>query len=351
MRGMNGVMRARAIGRMAFTAALLMPIVALGQSTVAPPQVRVQLDYASAPGCPDALAFKTIVAEQLGYDPFQPPFIWLVQVTIDPSNDSFEGRFVWRTLEGKWVGDRTFPSRSADCGGLGRAMAFALALQIRFNALAEPPASEPETSSEATPVPPPKPPTNDDKSEAVAVPPPPVFHPTLEVGIGAGGASGLAGRPLPLGRLFGRSSWRHTSLECSAEIAWPTLTRREDGAGFTQHLALVGLAGCGDRLPFRGCLLAKAGGLWINGKDIGRPLSPFGLIVETGLGVSVVQSLGRYLFLAARAEGLINLTRWRVTLDQEGVWTAPWLAATVGLELGIRFERNPGSHATEEAEQ
>jgi hypothetical protein len=95
--------------------------------------------------------------------------------------------------------------------------------------------------------------------------------------------------------------------------------------------------GCGELSPVQGCLIAKAGGLRITGQDIDRPRSPSGLVVETGLRFSLIQNLGRYLFLAARVEGLVNLTRWRVTLDQAEVWTAPWLAATLGLDVGVRF--------------
>jgi hypothetical protein len=40
-------------------------------------------------------------------------------------------------------------------------------------------------------------------------------------------------------------------------------------------------------------------------------------------------------FAAAHAAGLINLTQWRVKLDDYQVWSSPRLAATIGLDLGV----------------
>jgi hypothetical protein len=217
---MNRTMFKRAIGWLAFCAASLMPILARGQG--APPTgLRVELDYASTPpGCPDQQAFAAIVAERLEYDPFQPPFAWRVRVTIDPTPDSLEGRFVWRNAEGQWVGDRVFPSHSLDCESLARAMAFALALQIRFYSLADAP---PVDRVPEPPPPPVKPPATVDQ---VLPPPAPPAGPTLALGLGASGALGLASRPSPLGRLFGRVAWRRISAEVALELGWPSLTRR-----------------------------------------------------------------------------------------------------------------------------
>jgi hypothetical protein len=127
------------------------------------------------------------------------------------------------------------------------------------------------------------------------------------------------------------------------EVAWPTTTQREDGASFSQQQFLVGAAGCGDLQPWSACLLAKAGEIRIVGQNLDRPKSPSGPILETGLRLALVQRLGRHFYLAARAEGLVNVTRWRVTLDQNLVWTAPRLAAIVGLDIGVRFLRDTPS--------
>jgi hypothetical protein len=168
-------------------------------------------------------------------------------------------------------------------------------------------------------------------------------RPTLAVGVGALVGFGLSSGAVPFGRAFGSVAWQHSSLELAAEVAWPTTTRREDGAGFTQQQLLVGVAGCGDFQPGSACLLAKAGAIRIVGKDLDNPRSPWAPILETGLRLAVQQRLGRRLYLAARAEGMVNVTRWRVSLDQNLVWTSPRFAATIGLDLGVRFHQDTSS--------
>jgi hypothetical protein len=170
-----------------------------------------------------------------------------------------------------------------------------------------------------------------------------VPRPTLNIGGGGLLGFGLSSAAVLFGRAFGSLAWQHSSLEVAAEIAWPTTTRREDGAGFSQQLLLVGGAGCAEFQRWSACLLAKAGEIRILGKDIDKPKALSGPIVETGLRLALVQSLGRHLYVAARAEGLINVIRWRVTLDQNLVWTSPRFATTVGLDIGVRFVRDTPS--------
>jgi len=318
----------------------------------------VALEYSAAPGCADVNDFKAIVVGRLGYDVFRGEAKDRVLVHIASRGNSFEGHIERRNAEGRWAGDRTFPSRSDDCGELERAMAFALALQIQLSARAATPASsKPDATAEsgntteppASPVP-------------AALPSPPVARvqeaphaPTKEMksphlapqfAMGAGGLLGLgmSSQSVPAGRAFGSVAWQHLSLELAAEVAWPTTTRREDGAGFSQQLLVVGAAGCEDFHPWSACLVAKAGTSRILGKDVDKPKSLWGPIVESGLRLSMQQPLGRTFYVAAKAEGLINVTRWRVTLDQNSVWTAPRFAATLGFDIGVRFLQSPVSN-------
>lgn len=111
-------------------------------------------------------------------------------------------------------------------------------------------------------------------------------------------------------------------------------------AGFSEQQFLIGVAGCGELQPWSACLLAKAGAIRIAGKDIEQPRSPWGPILEAGLRLAVRQHLGHYLYLAARADGLINVTSSQVSLDQNLVWTSPRFAATIGIDFGVRFIRD-----------
>lgn len=350
-------MTVQALGCFVCVAAACLPLRAHGEGEADAGPFAVALEYASVPGCPDVGEFKAIVLDRLGYDPFLVGAPDRVIVDIVSRGSAFEGRIERRNAEGKWAGDRTFPSRSEDCGELGRAMAFALALQIQFSTRA---GASQGTGKAATPTEP------DKTTEPVASAPPASVavkpestvqkdtaaltktttsrgrqaRPTLSVGAGALGGFGLSSTTVPFGRGFGSVAWQHTSLELAAEVAWPTTTRREDGAGFSQQQFLAGVAGCGILQAWSACLVAKTGGMRVVGKDVDRPRSSTGPILETGLRVAVQLGLGRYLYLAARADGLVNVTSWRVTLDQNLVWTSPRFAATVGLDFGVRFVRD-----------
>ena len=85
---------------------------------------------------------------------------------------------------------------------------------------------------------------------------------------------------------------------------------------------------------WRACLLANAGEVRMAGEDIDLPTSAVVPLVQAGTRIGIVQALGRHFFVDAHADGLANVIRWTGTLDQVPVWTAPRLAAVVGLDLG-----------------
>jgi hypothetical protein len=352
---MDEAMILRAMGCLACAAAVIcIPMRAQSEGQSDDGAFAVALEYSAAPGCPDVNDFKAIVIGRLGYDAFRGDARDRVLVDITSRGGSFSGHIERRNAEGRWAGDRSFPSRSDDCGELGRAMAFALALQIQFSARASAyPGSEMtavpteagntlETSTSTIPAPLANTPTSNVREAPPALkkePTSPYRAPRPTLNIGAGGllGFGLSSSAVPFGRAFGNLEWQTSSLELAAEMAWPSTTRREDGAGFSQQLLLVGVAGCGDVQRWRACLLTKAGEVRIVGKGVDNPRSLSGPILETGLRLALLQRLGRRLYVAAHAEGLVNLTRWKVTLDQNLVWTSPRFAATVGLDLGVRF--------------
>jgi hypothetical protein len=345
-------MMAARTGRLACAAALCIPLPAPAEGQADAGPLTVALDYTAASDCPDASSFKAIVTGRLGYDAFREGVPERVLVQIASRPPAFEGRIEWRDAEGRWAGDRTFPSRSDDCRELTRAMAFALALQIQLSAsVSVPPAASAATPAEAirsaeAPAPPPVPPAitpppseqRDVPALAQAAESPTRGHrPVLAVGAGALVGFGVSSSAVPFGRVFGSVAWPHWSLELAAEVGLPTTERRADGAGFSQQELLVGAASCGTLAPWSACLLGKGGVIRIVGKDIDYPTSHLGPLVETGLRLAVMQPLGRRVYVTARAEGLLIVTRWRVTLDQTPVWTSSRFAETIGLDVGVRL--------------
>jgi hypothetical protein len=140
-----------------------------------------------------------------------------------------------------------------------------------------------------------------------------------------------------LGRLFGSAATGRLSLEVGGEISTATSANREDGAGFTERALLASAALCGSEGPLSLCVLGKGGVVKVRGEDVDVPASPTGAVIQTGLRVGARQILGS-AFIAERLEGVVNLTRWTVTLDGVPVWTAPALAGTLGLDVGVIFQ-------------
>jgi hypothetical protein len=305
----------------------------------------VALEYAAVAQCPGPDEFKDVVTGRLGYDAFRDDGTDRVSVHIAPRGRSFEGRIEWRDKDGKWAGDRTFPSRSEDCGELARAVAFALALQIQLSAKAHPSAeipaapveSPPSPAPVVAPLPPVVPPVRQPEVTKPNQPAPsPRPRPVLSVGVGGLVGWGM-GPEVPGVRGFTNLAWPNWSVQLGAEIGWPATIRREDGAGFSHQELLLAGAGCAIWQPWSACLLGKAGQVRISGKGVDAPASPSGVAVETGLGLTLLQPLGTRLFLAAHVEGLVVLTKWQVTLDRMLLWTSPRLVGSAGLDMGVRF--------------
>ena len=145
----------------------------------------------------------------------------------------------------------------------------------------------------------------------------------------------MSSSPVVLGRVLGAFAWQHVSVELAAEAGSPTTTRRSDGAGFSQQLLLASAAACATLTRWRACLLANAGEVRMTGETIDLPTSAVVPLVETGIRVGMVQPLGRHFFVDAHADGLVNVIRWTGALDQVPVWTAPRVAAVLGVDLGI----------------
>jgi hypothetical protein len=341
----EGRLRARAVAAV-MCVGLLLP----SEGRAATGQVTVSLEYSAVPDCPDVSYFKAIVVERLGADAFAETAPKRVLVQITSRDQTFEGRMEWLDAEGNWAGDRTFPARSSDCEDLVRAMAFTLALQIQFSALSSAPPSTSTPSAETkrasqTPSSPPAPPVRNTpaidqhKPPAQASEPTPSarLRPVFAVGAGALVGFGMSSSAVPIARIFGSVARAHWSLELAAEASLPTTIRRADRAGFSHQEVLASVAGCGTLQAWSACLLAKAGEIWITGKDIDVPSSARGPILETGVRVSATQRIFRRVYASAHADFLVLPINWQVTLDHTVVWTSPRFAETIGLDVALRF--------------
>jgi hypothetical protein len=331
--------------RLACTIALgFLALAALGEGAARANEVAAQLDYVSVSDCPAAADFEEIVAEHLGYSPFREDAPQRVIVRIEASGRGLEGLIEWRNESGGWAGERTFPSRNTNCGELVRAMGFAIALQFQLLAAAQ--AGAPRTAE-----PPPAPRAQTEPAAPPTLSVSPVESsghaatakstrepPSIVAGAGAAAGVGSSPNVAALGRLFGTVAWPHLAVELAAEASVPSTLHRADGAGFSQHVLLAGLAGCGVSGRWSGCLLAKAGQIRVTGEGVDMPGTASGLFLQTGLRVAVTQALGHRAQLMVHADGLASLVRGIVTLDSMPVWTTPRVAATAGIDFGVRFQ-------------
>ena len=316
----------------------------------------VSLDYDGGPGCPDAQDFEAAVRARLGYDPFAPAAPDHVLVRIAPGTGVMDGHLEWRDSTGRWAGDQTLPVATKDCRHLVRALAAALAVQIQLLAATRDPGdgtaaakSTGPPSEVSTPqaVPPAVPPPrvariSPDETPAVTVEtkpslptPPRRPGPVLGLGAGTSVAFGMSSDPVLLGRVLGSLGWEHVSVELAAEASLPTTTRRSDGAGIAQQHLLASAATCAKLTRWRACLLANAGEVRMTGEDIDRPTSAVMPVVQAGARLGVVQPLRGGFFVDAYADGLVNVIRWTGTLDDLPVWTAPRMAAVLGVDVGF----------------
>ena len=307
-------------------------VAALDEGAASAGNVAARLEYVAEATCPAAADFEAVVAGHLGYSPFRADASESVVVRIETSGRGLDGRLEWRNEAGGWAGERTFPSRSGDCGELVRAMGFALAVQFQLLATEEaarstaaPPAPAPPTISAP---PPSKPPPEIASSPS---------GPSLAAGGGASAGVGLSPDVTAVGRVFGSVAWSRVALELAAEVSVPSTLRRADGAGFSQQVFLASVAGCGLLSRWSGCALAKVGEIRVSGDGVDTPATSAGLILQTGLRLALTQPLGRRVYILAHADGVALLTRGVVTLDGMPVWTTPRVAGIFGLDFGVRF--------------
>jgi hypothetical protein len=140
-----------------------------------------------------------------------------------------------------------------------------------------------------------------------------------------------------LGRVFGLLAWQQASIQLAVEASLPSTIRRADGAGVTEQLLLLSVAGCEAIEHWSACLVVDAGSVSLAGQDIDRPTSTRLPFVDTGLRAGFTQPLGLRAFMNAHADGLVVLTRWTASLDDVPVWTMPRFAAALGIDIGVQF--------------
>jgi hypothetical protein len=306
----------------------------------------------SVQGCPSADDFRSMVANQLGYDPLRAGSALGVDVRVLPTEVGIEGIIVWRTTTQKGVGERHFESQSEDCRKMMTTVGFVVAVQIQLMATEMPPeATQPSSSAEPTQ-------RNDSKPDGVPsdssrtagervtltaddfkVRPGSATDWTAIIGVGPEIGFGLGPGPGPVfqGRLFAALQWGRVALEAGAEASLLSTMREAYGGGFRHKLQLGTLAACGRLKSFSACGLTKAGRIQVEGIGVDKPASPEGLMVQVGPRLAYSLEFGDHLFLHAHLAALYLVTPWTVELNHVAVWSMPRFGTVAGIDLAFRL--------------
>jgi len=303
-------------------------------------RLNVTLSYDALDSCPNTSEFKGIVSKRLGRDPFVDDAPKRVSAVISSEGGELVGKLLWRDSAGNITGEQNFPSKTNRCAPVAAAMGFSLAVQIQ---LLEDDSVEPQPAIETPPV----------LTQPKREPQPTQIAPaatrvdavarrgtsaaSFAVGGGVSAFSGMSSNLVPDARVFGSARWPAFALELGIELSAPVTVRREDGAGVSQWYLLSSVAGCGRIAPFRACGVFKAGTVRATGRDIDLPKTATAVLTQSGLRLGLEQRLSERAYLSFDADGLVNLTRWSVSLDHVPTWTSPRFAFGAGISLLVLF--------------
>lgn len=317
------------------------------------PRLMVDLNYEVDPalqGCPSVVEFRSIVAQQLGYDPYSARATLSVEVHVRSNETRIDGTIDWTIGAANKLGERRFASRIEDCREMVATVGFVVAVQIQLmatqKALAPARQSEPEPKlrlgSEPNQLSAPR--GRDAEVVTLTVKSfgvrPSWFGATnwsAIAGLGPSVGFGLGPVPVAQGRLFLALQTGWAGLEAGAEASLPSVTREAYGGGFRHELLFGTLAACGWHVSTAICALGKVGQLQVRGEGVDKRASPDGLVAQIGPRLAYSLRLGSHLALLGHIDGLYLLTPWTVDLNHVTVWTMPRFSAVAGIDLAARF--------------
>jgi hypothetical protein len=86
-------------------------------------------------GCPSAVEFRSILAKELGYDPYRGGSSMGLGIRVRSTSTGIEGVIDWSiSEEEKNVGERRFSAQDADCRQMMASMGFVVAVQLQLMA-------------------------------------------------------------------------------------------------------------------------------------------------------------------------------------------------------------------------
>jgi hypothetical protein len=303
--------------------------------------------------CPDAVEFRSMVAERLKYDPYRGGSALVVEVRARPSEEGLDGSVRWSSPAESGLSERHFSPKSQDCHELMATIAFVVAVQLELMATESGPEVAPKATDGGTDKAPDMvaspataaaqapsvTPSDTGAAESDSVPAAPASPSNWSALAGAGPTVGLGLAPAAIvqGRLFLAAEFTRIALEIGAEASLPTMTYQDHGGGFRYQLTLGTLAACARHRSMQVCGLGKLGRLAVRGVAVDKPASAAGFVAQVGPRVSYSVALGDHVALLAHVDALLLLTPWTVDVNRVPMWTIPRFAGVAGIDLAARF--------------
>ncbi len=332
-------------------------ICASAVSASAAPGDATRLEYArddGAQACPDRTALREAVSKRLGYDPFFPAARQAIVVEITSVDDGLRAQLRLLDEDGIIRGSRELHERPEQCEELVASLALAIsialdpaaALDVPERAGATAPATEGDPAVEATKTTPPsEPPTEAEPPRATpakATPPPPstsaVSTSSTHFVGRAQGFSALGTAPAPALGFRLAAGFQRDWFALSAEFAdqLPVSTEVEGGVASASLLSFA-LAPCYAPGWARACVLASVGSLITEGEQVPEPYRQSTLQVSVGARLVFAPALTSNLRLLIDLDVLKPLVPVTLRLQDQDVWSSPWLTAAAGLGLEAQF--------------
>jgi hypothetical protein len=317
-------------------AAAILVLIGGAASADAPRLVRLEyerLDGASA--CPEEGIIRAGVAARLGYEPFRSRAEDRLRATVRPAGNGLEARIELLDAQGALKASRRLTSRQRDCSELAASVELAIAIAIDPMGRPHPPDDAPVPAAGEEPNPSPR---QQAAAPEPAAPGPSPAAPRLGWRAQAGLLGGWGSAPaLSLGFTVGaalESDRWSVGVEGRADLpSSKTLRAGEASAG----LVVASLVPCVRFGVASACGLATGGVRQVAGDGLVQARHATLPYFAFGGRAAVAWPMSERAALALHGDVTAPVTKTRLTVDDEVVWTSPAIAVALGVGVAVLF--------------
>jgi hypothetical protein len=299
----------------------------------------VRLEYERLEGaaaCPEDAVIRAGVAARLGYEPFRDLAPDRLRATLRTAGQGLEARIEMVDGRGNLKAARRLTSRNRDCSELAASVELAIAIAIDPMGGPRPrdDAPAPVIASEPSPSP----------SRPAASPEPHVPGPASPAGpplswraqagmVGGFGSAPALSLGFTVGGAVGGEGWS-LGIEGRADLpSSKALRAGEASAG----LAVASLVPCLRFGMASACGLATGGVRQVAGDGLDRARHATVPYFAFGGRAAVALPMSERASLALHGDVTAPVTKTRLTVDDEVVWTSPAIAVALGLGVTFKF--------------